>query len=250
MLLSMLHNGSKLYYLLNNNIYREIPVSIDSIINTGDNSMKIFSIYKVTNKINGKIYIGFTSDHLYNRKKVHKNKAFTQNNNIKFHNALKKYGWEAFEWEVICQSLDGDYLLKIMEPYFIQYYNSIQNGYNITKGGEGSYGFKHSDISKKKMSIKRKGKKFTKNHKENLSKSLKISMNNLTFNSKERILKGVHKKGKSGYIIEYNNVQYVSLREGERLTGIPRKILKNKCTILKLNKRHSSLSEITNNSLN
>jgi group I intron endonuclease len=101
--------------------------------------MKIYSIYKVTNKVNGKLYIGFDSN-WPNRKINHKSKAKIGSNRH-FHNAIRKYGWDNFEWEVICQSLDGEYLLKVMEPYFIKYYNTFNNGYNYTLGGEGNVKF-------------------------------------------------------------------------------------------------------------
>lgn len=57
-----------------------------------------------------------------------------------FHSALNKYGKENFDWEIIYQSKDIIHTLNIMEPYFIQQYNSIENGYNICKGGEGPIG--------------------------------------------------------------------------------------------------------------
>jgi hypothetical protein len=101
--------------------------------------MNIYSIYKTTNTINGKCYIGFDSN-WPNRKLNHKSKA-NIGNNRHFHNAIRNYGWDNFKWEVICQSLDGKYLLKIMEPHFIQYYDTFNNGYNYTLGGEGNVKF-------------------------------------------------------------------------------------------------------------
>ena len=137
--------------------------------------MKVFSIYKATNKVNGKIYIGFDSN-WPKRIKNHKN-YFNSNKsrhyNSKFHNAIRKYGWEAFEWEVICQSLDGEYLLNEMEPYFIQYYDSYIDGYNMTLGGEGRIGYITSEETKRKMSLASKGKSKSKKHIENISKGKK-----------------------------------------------------------------------------
>jgi len=116
----------------------------------------IYSIYKATNTINGKVYIGFDSKwpkrqivHKSNHKKV----------NYKFYNAIRKYGWDNFEWTLIYQSKDREHTLKIMEPHFIQEYDTFVNGYNSTLGGEGVFGLtrKQSDEEKKQRSIIMKG---------------------------------------------------------------------------------------------
>lgn len=140
--------------------------------------MTIFIIYKVTNKINGKIYIGFTNnfkDRIYD----HKNKAYKKNNKYKFHNALRKYGWDAFEWKEICCSKDGKYLLKEMEPYFIKYYDSYgKNGYNMTLGGEGCLGKKLSKKDRIKISNRQKGSNnhfYNKFHSNDSKKQMAIS---------------------------------------------------------------------------
>lgn len=68
---------------------------------------------------------------------------------FKFHRALRKYGWDDFEWEIICQSKDGEYLYNTIEDHFINYYNSITNGYNLTGGGGGA--LNPSPETRKKM---------------------------------------------------------------------------------------------------
>jgi group I intron endonuclease len=127
----------------------------------------IYSIYKATNTINGKVYIGFDSKwpkrqivHKSNHKKV----------NYKFYNAIRKYGWDNFEWTLIYQSKDREHTLKIMEPHFIQEYDTFVNGYNSTLGGEGVFGLtrKQSDEEKKKRSIFMKGNQLGKLHKGKL----------------------------------------------------------------------------------
>jgi group I intron endonuclease len=102
--------------------------------------MTIYSIYKATNTINGKLYIGFTKNGLG---RIHGHRNAKRANNP-FHNALRKYGMEAFTWEIIYQSKDQDHTLNVMESYFIAEYNSHidavdSNGYNSTTGGGASY---------------------------------------------------------------------------------------------------------------
>ena len=94
--------------------------------------MDIYTIYKATNIINTKVYIGFTSKDLRYRKSQHK-KATT---NSHFHNAIKKYGFDVFAWEILYQSKEKDYCLLVMEPHFITEYDSFNIGYNMTLGGD------------------------------------------------------------------------------------------------------------------
>ena len=100
-------------------------------------------IYKFTNKINGKIYIGQTND-IKPRKRGHKSTAFNEkshNYHCAFHNAIRKYGWDNFDFEILEEIDDsfGREYLNEREIFFISYYQSLtsQNGYNITKGGDG-----------------------------------------------------------------------------------------------------------------
>ncbi len=91
--------------------------------------MSIYSIYRVTNKANGKIYIGFTK-YWPRRKDQH---IYKKDGN-RFHRALIKYGRNNFVWELLYQSTDKYHTLNIMEPYFIKEYDSFLNGYNDNNG--------------------------------------------------------------------------------------------------------------------
>lgn len=71
----------------------------------------MYSIYLITNKVNSKKYIGFTSRKLQARWKQH---ISSSKNNSKFliHKAIRKYGISNFEIEIIYQSLNYDHTLK------------------------------------------------------------------------------------------------------------------------------------------
>ena len=123
--------------------------------------MNIYSIYKATNKINHKVYIGFDSN-WPSRQKEHKRDCKSKLQ-IVFYRAIQKYGWDNFEWEVIYQSLDAVHTLNVMENYFITLCNSCitfknSNGYNMTLGGEGTLGSKRNIAFKKKRSALAKEK--------------------------------------------------------------------------------------------
>lgn len=111
---------------------------------------KLGTIYEVTCLNTGKFYIGFTTN-FDNRKYNHK-RSYSKKDN-KFYRAIRKHGWDNFNWKIIYQSLDANHCLKIMESYFIQEYNSYKNGYNETLGGEGTIGFKHTEKFKEKKSL-------------------------------------------------------------------------------------------------
>lgn len=93
-------------------------------------------IYKVTCLITNKIYIGQTTTCLGDRKGLHKHRALYQNDyKNHFHNAIRKYGWENFQWEIIDYANSFEQLNE-KEIYWINKFNSIENGYNILKGGQ------------------------------------------------------------------------------------------------------------------
>lgn len=101
----------------------------------------MIGIYKYTNKINGHHYIG-QSINLEMRQYGHKSSAFNEKSsdyNSQFHQAVRKYGWDNFEYEIIAELTPDEYTkdgLNALERYFIKYYNSFHNGYNATEGGD------------------------------------------------------------------------------------------------------------------
>lgn len=112
--------------------------------------MIIYTIYKSVNTINGKIYIGFDSN-WPNRMAVHKSSY--KKYDYKFYRAIRKYGWKNFEWSILYQSKDKEHTKDVMENYFINEYDSFNNGYNSTLGGEGTFGMILSEESRKKILI-------------------------------------------------------------------------------------------------
>ena len=113
-------------------------------------------VYKVTNIITGKKYIGYTKN-LRERKNRHKYNALHKNSPFLFHKSIRKHGWENFKWEVIYENDDDNYCLTVMEPLLIEENNTLTpNGYNMDKGGrKGMIGLKRGPVSeevKKKIS--------------------------------------------------------------------------------------------------
>ena len=88
-------------------------------------------IYKIVNKINGKIYIGQTSLTPELRFNKHK-RCYKSDSCPKLYNAMRKYGKNNFYVETICETLKPN----DDEKYWIEYYNSIEKGYNVSTGGD------------------------------------------------------------------------------------------------------------------
>lgn len=106
-------------------------------------------IYKITNKVNNKIYIGQTIRSLKERVQEHIRKKGTLNK------AFNKYGIENFSIEIIekCNSTEE---LNNKEIYWINRFNCLTpNGYNLCEGGGQTNGYTHKEESKNKMSVNR-----------------------------------------------------------------------------------------------
>lgn len=102
---------------------------------------KIFFLYKITNLINNKIYIGKTAEvNPEQRFKNHKYFAFcksTKNDCPKLYRSMRKHGTENFSFEVISE-LDNEILAYELEIIYIKEYQSIKYGMNIAPGGKGA----------------------------------------------------------------------------------------------------------------
>lgn len=146
-------------------------------------------IYKITNKLDGKSYIGQTI-------KVGKNFDKYYGSGILIRRAIKKYGIRNFKKEIIdeCCCLEQ---LDMYERFYIDHFNSKSpNGYNLDNGGNGSG--KTSDETKRKISFVMTGRKHTEETKRKISKSHKGHFGYHTEETKRKIsesLKG--RKGKS-----------------------------------------------------
>lgn len=99
-------------------------------------------IYKITNTVNGKVYIGQTIRPIMDRFLRHVNDA--RNNpstHLKLHRAMNKYGADKFTIEKIDEATTKVELDE-KEQFWIKEYNSIGFGYNLTEGGEGGNTYK------------------------------------------------------------------------------------------------------------
>lgn len=115
----------------------------------------MIGIYKITNLINQKVYIGQS----INIEKRWQDHCATVDN-CAIHRAIQKYGKENFVFEIL-EECDLS-MLNEKEIYYIEKYNSYYDGYNMTLGGEGaSHPIKLSDDQIEQIKILLKENRFS-----------------------------------------------------------------------------------------
>lgn len=141
------------------------------------------TLYMVTNKVNGKAYIGQTWRPVPRRWSQHKSCARGQRP-TRFHRAIRQYGEDAFEIKTLVVGPAGDWMNEL-EIRAIAAYDTFNKGYNDTKGGDGGLGSKgrlgktHSPEARAKISAARKGKATRLGHKNSAEHNEKVRRANL-----------------------------------------------------------------------
>ena len=99
--------------------------------------MEFGTVYRLWNTVNGKSYVGQTIKPIawyINRKLTHRATGCP-----KLSNAIEKYEKESFEYEVLVECPHSE--LSFWEIHYIEFYDCINNGYNVSSGGEGGNNF-------------------------------------------------------------------------------------------------------------
>ena len=92
-------------------------------------------IYKITNNVNSKVYIGLTTQNVNRRWSEHLYRFNLGERDHKLYKAMKKHGIDNFNIEVIENTNDKN-LLPELEKEYINKFDSYNNGYNMTIGGD------------------------------------------------------------------------------------------------------------------
>lgn len=189
-------------------------------------------IYKITNLVNNKIYIGLTMKDINYRWRTHlkclKSKSYQSSLIGK---AIRKYGKDNFKIEeIISGNIDRNKLGEL-EKYYIKLFNTTNTsiGYNLNQGGFGGKTYERTSIIRKQISDKLKGHSYNKGNKhsqftkDNISKALKkLSESNIRWSTCKYVYQ---------YDLNYNLInKFNSVKEASSILNI------NKDTILNISK--------------
>jgi group I intron endonuclease len=187
-------------------------------------------VYRRTNTKNGKVYIGKTTRTATQRWTSLLAEVKRGGTNP-IHNAIRKYGADAFVTDVIYEAKTFDEL-NAMETFFVVLHQSrkTENGYNLTLGGDGAspgelnpmWGKTHTDEVKAKLRALRVGTKNTPESNEKRRQAELGSQNHFygKTHSTERALEGCRKGGRSH--LGKTRPMEVGQKISKALTGIVR----------------------------
>jgi len=118
-------------------------------------------VYLITNLVNKKVYVGKTERSLESRWKEHV-RSSKRKTNQPIRRAIKKYGDNSFSIQILNDTTDPMFL-RWLERFWIAVFNSRDPyvGYNLTEGGEGVSGYKHSPEALAKVSAALKGRTYS-----------------------------------------------------------------------------------------
>lgn len=188
----------------------------------------MYTVYAHINKVNGKIYIGLTSQQAERR---WGSNGSGYCNNKHFWRAIQKYGWDNFEHRILFENLSKEQACEI-ECCLIQQLKTTDKtyGYNKSSGGEApASGITLSEESRKKISDKLKGRTFSDEHRERLSNSERgIKKPKLSEERKKQISNFMNGAGnpraKKVICIETGEI-FGCIKEAADSIGVSRKVL-------------------------
>lgn len=204
----------------------------------------MYAVYQHKNKINGKVYIGITSQKPEQR---WGSQGCNYKSSPHFYSAIQKYGWDNFEHNILFTDLTKEQAC-LKEQELIKEYNSMNRefGYNSTSGGDiftmneetkqkisqamirnqNGLGHPCSEEKKEKISNAQKGRKFTEEHKQKLSEAAKNRHVPCSEEKKQILKEKSHKK--SVYCEELDKI-FESVQECSRQLGIPATSISKLC---------------------
>ena len=153
-------------YKMSKELEKKLDILLDNLLQISEDT-NTYSVYIHQNKQNNKVYIGLTSLKPTKRWQLgegYKNQPY-------FYRAILKYGWDGFKHTIIKSHLSKEEASNLERDLIVQY-DSINpaKGYNLREGGINNYTLTDEQRSRRGWA---KGKKFSKEHCENISKGLK-----------------------------------------------------------------------------
>lgn len=191
-------------------------------------------VYLVTNLKNGKRYVGKTKRDLEKRWREHVTHSHGGSDEMALYRTIQKHGAESFELSVLEECVDED-ALDEAEKRWIRELGTFRREYNMTEGGDGLKGYRHTAETRAKMSASRKGKKRSAEARANMSRAQKGHSVSDASREKMRQAKLGTKRsaedrrkiseGQYVKVAQYDLVgnpiaTYLSLKDAQMITGI------------------------------
>ena len=206
-----IRNKKILNFVKNRHIQNNHKLLSPEVFQLRDFCEPIGVVYLVTNRVNGKRYVGKTCQNFEEYKKIHIWRAFTptaKGYNRVFYRALRKYSPENFTWEILFKGDEA--VLFEKEKFYIKMYNTFINGghgYNMTLGGEGASGMTYKWSENSKLKIRGEGNHRFGKHLTQDQKTILSSFNKNRVKSeqeKEKIRQTLLKKHPTKKVIDYS----------------------------------------------
>lgn len=106
-------------------------------------------IYLIENTVTGSAYVGKANDV---KKRWARHCGAAKDSGAFLYRAMRKYGLSSFVVHTVDQHEDEEYVLRVLEPEWIAYMREMGvHLYNVSEGGRGVTGFRHTDSAKRKM---------------------------------------------------------------------------------------------------
>ena len=195
-----------------------------------------YSVYKHTNMLNGKSYIGITNN--IKTRWAGSGYRYKTYGGI-FGHAIDKYGWDNFTHEVLDSNLTHEDACLLERHYIALYKTNVSRygnsfGYNLTDGGDGPSSHFHSENTKQLIS-----KRLSNPNSDTLARMSRASLgrqgftgHSLTEEHKERLMDGLTKansrRGKPVFC-ETNHKAYKSISDASRELGISMSSIRSVC---------------------
>ncbi len=210
---------------------------------------KKWCVYKHTSYESGKSYIGITSQEPQKRWGKNGSAYLSKPSNKHWKNAIRKYGWDGFSHEILEGNLTKSEANE-KEKYYIKKYDSYNNGYNDTLGGDGGgmIGKHLSDEAKQKLSKYFKGRfvgeknhmygkhtnnigKLSEQTKEKISEKIKFRIaNDKEYAERMNLYNELRKRPVNQYDLKGKLINtYDSASTAEKETGIHQENIRNVC---------------------
>lgn len=181
-------------------------------------------LYAIINGVNNKQYIGIATNigrRWIEHKCGHGSKLVYQ--------AIQKYGVENFTFDVLCES--DEISIKQLEAVLIAQLNTkVPDGYNLTDGGEGTYGWKPSAKTRKKMSVSHQGRKngmYGKKHSETTKeKQSRKAKERKSTTGVKQARKGKQNGRARPVVVE--GVQYPCIQDASKALGVKASTLRTR----------------------